>query len=86
MEPEQNTQNTGGDQKKSILTIILLIIVLALAFFGYQAFNNKEIAEEDTAEELQNQEGASELFSEEVSNPLEGTSNPYEDIKTNPFE
>lgn len=79
MDQEQNKQ-------KKTIVIILSIIVLALVVWGYQAFSNRGEGEEKIPTESLSLEEVANPFDQELSNPLEGSSNPYEDIKTNPFE
>lgn len=63
--------------------IVVLVLVILGAFFGYQIWREKE---EDQAEVQSAGAGATNPFEQKLPNPLEGSSNPYENIKTNPFE
>ena len=73
--------------KTVIITLAVLVVIIAGAFFGYRAFwPDKELqSENDTA--LQTQVDAVNPFNEtKIVNPFEEGANPYENIKTNPFE
>lgn len=61
------------DQKK-ITTIAVLAGLVVLGFFGWQMWYEGE------------DEGPSLFTTQEPVNPFEESTNPYENIKTNPFE
>lgn len=54
-------------------TLIVLIVIIILGYFGWQMWQSGN-------------SGSSGLFTEEPANPFEESTNPYENIKTNPFE
>ncbi len=66
---------------KSVYIISIIVIILGV-LFAYLAFRGDKTIPPQVTEEASRES----LFSQEVSNPLEGSSNPYENIKTNPFE
>lgn len=64
--------------KKTITTIVVLIALVVLGFFGWQKWNSEKVVEENDA---------STLFTAEAPvNPFAESVNPYANIKTNPFE
>ncbi len=67
------------DNKKTIIAIIIILIVLALIYFGYRSWPRSD-------SEQGNVEDAASLFNQENVNPFEESTNPYENVKTNPFE
>lgn len=60
-------------EKKQLTTIAVLIAIVVLGYFGWQMWRGKG-------------SDATSLFTQEPANPFEETANPYENIKTNPFE
>jgi hypothetical protein len=75
------------NQKKTTTIAILVVIVVMLAFFGYRALWPR-LAEQNVVDNAALQAEADKInpFSQETTNPFEGSTNPYEKIKTNPFE
>ena len=76
------------NNKKITTVVVLVIIFLALAFFGYQFFWSSTI-KQDVVEQtvLQAEVDKVNPFNQEqLVNPFNENSNPYENIKTNPFE
>ncbi|MEK7148259.1 MAG: hypothetical protein AAB758_03090 [Patescibacteria group bacterium] len=57
---------------KRYITLTILIAILAAGFFLWQKSRGGD--------------EAGSLFTEEAVNPFEENTNPYSDIKTNPFE
>ena len=78
---EQSNKNTS-------IIVIVAIIVVAAIFFGYRWLSqngsenglDQDSALRATADEL------NPFNTEEPANPFEESSNPLENIKTNPFE
>ncbi len=76
------------EQNKKLMTVVVLvIIVLLLAFFGYKTWWPKPAPENvlDNAI-LQAEADRINPFNQEAINPFEKSTNPYENIKVNPFE
>lgn len=75
------------NNKKTVIVVVLIIIILVLAFISYRLL--RAGSEEEAARQAILEAEANKLnpFNQgEVTNPFEGSSNPYENIKTNPFE
>ena len=76
------------NQKKRATIIVLIVIVLVLAIFGYQILwppqPNGQIQVEN--EILKEEAAKLNPFNQENVNPFEESTNPYENIKVNPFE
>lgn len=60
-------------EKKQLIGVAVLAAILVLGYFGWQMWGG---AASD----------ARGLFTPEPANPFEESANPYENIKTNPFE
>jgi len=85
--------------KKTLVTIIVVILILALGVGGYLYLNKKskiENALDEASDALQKitDSAAKGVLPSIQTNPLENKpdinpadkANPYQDIKTNPFE
>lgn len=74
--------------QKKITIIAVLAVILVLGFLGWQMWRDAQLGEKVRLNDETLQEEATKLnpFVQEAVNPFEESTNPYENIKTNPFE
>jgi len=72
-------------EKRKLTTVVVLIGLGVLGYFGYMMWSGSK-AEESEVEDESVVEESSPFVAEESANPFAESSNPYENIKTNPFE
>jgi len=66
---------------KNIITAVAVVVIAILGYFGWQMWQGRSVELDSAAVEEFNPFAA-----EEPENPFKQGSNPYENIKTNPFE
>ena len=77
------------EQNNKTLSVVgLIVVIILLAFFGYRFLWQSPAVENqgDDATLQAELDKANPFNQEEPANPFEESSNPYENIKTNPFE
>ncbi|MBI2086967.1 MAG: hypothetical protein HYT69_02245 [Candidatus Zambryskibacteria bacterium] len=76
------------DKSKLTTIVVLIVIVILGVFFGYRVFwQSSPVDNQAGSEALQAEADEINPFNQEKpANPFEETTNPYENIKTNPFE
>ena len=68
-------------EKKKLTVLVVLIVIAVLGYFGWQSLRQGEV---DLSEEEINE--LNPFVRKETANPFQESVNPYENIKTNPFE
>jgi predicted negative regulator of RcsB-dependent stress response len=69
--------------KRNLTTLAVIVVLIVLGFFGYQSWagrSGQEGLDESAIQEL------NPFAAEAPANPFEKGGNPYENVKTNPFE